>query len=147
MTQCTKDSTDSTVGQKSGLRDFRYFSLVSETVVIFLIGWEMEEEIDFENHHLWNFKSHVTLTLTLDDLETHIIVNVSSTLTNTTIWFVATLNLIVDEWTSKCTYGHTYGRTDIFRGSIRSSLRRWPKNVKKSHKCKTELQDNVTFHH
>jgi len=31
----------------------------------------------------------VTLTLTSDDHESHIIVNVSSTLTNTTIWFVA----------------------------------------------------------
>jgi len=38
----------------------------------------------------------VTLTLTSDDLESHIIVNVSSTLTNATIWFVAALSLIVD---------------------------------------------------
>jgi len=36
------------------------------------------------------------LTLTSDDLESHIIVNVSSTLTNTTIWFVTALCLIVD---------------------------------------------------
>jgi len=50
----------------------------------------------------------VTLTLTSDDLETHIIVNVSSTLTNTTIWFVAALSLIVDVRT----YGRTDGRTD-----------------------------------
>jgi len=42
----------------------------------------------------------VTLTLTSDDLESHIVVNVSSTLTNTTIWFVAALSL----WT----YGRTY---------------------------------------
>ena len=56
----------------------------------------MTEEIDFDNRHFLNFKSHVTLTLTLDDLESHIIVNVSSTLTNSTIWFVATLCLIVD---------------------------------------------------
>ena len=42
----------------------------------------------------------LTLTLTSDDLESHIVVNVSSTLTNTTIWFVE---------------------------FIRSSLRRWPK--------------------
>jgi len=40
--------------------------------------------------------SHVTLTLTSDDLESHIVVNVSSTLTSTTIWFVAALSLIVD---------------------------------------------------
>jgi len=47
----------------------------------------------------------MTLTLTLDDLESsHIVVNVSSTLTNTTIWFVAALSLIVDI--------RTYGQTD-----------------------------------
>jgi len=44
----------------------------------------------------FKFKSRVTLTLTLDDLESDIIVNDSSTLTNTTIWFVAALSLIVD---------------------------------------------------
>jgi len=49
----------------------------------------MAEEIDFENRHFRNFKSHVTLTLTVDDLESHIIVNVSLILTNSTIWFVA----------------------------------------------------------
>jgi len=49
--------------------------------------------------------SHMTLTLTSDDLESHIIVNVSSTLINTTIWFVAALSLIVDI--------RTYGRTDV----------------------------------
>ena len=38
----------------------------------------------------------MTLTLTSDDLESHIIVNVSSTLTNTIIWFVAALCFIVD---------------------------------------------------
>jgi len=45
-------------------------------------------------------------------------VNVSSTLTNTTIWFVAALCLIVDV------------RTEIFTGFIRSSQMgylRWPK--------------------
>ena len=47
----------------------------------------------------------MTLTLTLDDLESsHIVVNVSSTLTNTTIWFVAALSLIVDVRM----YGRTY---------------------------------------
>jgi len=38
----------------------------------------------------------VTLTLTSDGLESHMVVNVSSTLTNTTVWFVAALCLIVD---------------------------------------------------
>jgi len=36
------------------------------------------------------------LTLTSEDPESDIVVNVSSTLTNTTIWFVAALSLIVD---------------------------------------------------
>jgi len=71
----------------------------------------MAEEIDFENCHFCNFKSHVTLTLTSDDLESHIVVNVSSTLT---------LCFIVDVQT----YGHTYGWTDIFKEFIRLSLRR-----------------------
>jgi len=65
---------------------------------------------------IFETKFHVTLTLTSDDLESHIVVNVSSTLTNTTIWFVAALSLIVDV--------RTYRRTDIFTGFIRSSLRR-----------------------
>jgi len=68
-----------------------------------------------------NFKSHVTLTLTLDDLESHVVVNVSSTLTNTTIWFVAALCLIVDVWTYRWTDVRTDGRMDIFTGFIRSS--------------------------
>jgi len=59
----------------------------------------------------------VTLTLTSDDLESHIVVNVSSPLTNTTIWFVVALCFIVDVRT----YLHTYVRTDIFTGFIRSS--------------------------
>jgi len=46
----------------------------------------------------------VTLTLTSGYLESHIIVNVSSTLTNTTIWFVAALCLTVDVRTD----GHFY---------------------------------------
>jgi len=47
----------------------------------------------------------VTLTLTSDDLESHI---VSSTLTNTTIWFVAALCFIVDIWTYRWTDGETF---------------------------------------
>jgi len=46
----------------------------------------------------------VTLTMTLDDLESHIVVNVSLTLINITIWFVAALSLIVDVRTD----GHFY---------------------------------------
>ena len=48
-----------------------------------------------------------------DDLESHIVVNVSLTLTNTIIWFVAALCFIVDV--------RTDGRTDIITGFIRSS--------------------------
>ena len=47
----------------------------------------------------------MTLTLTSDDLESQIIVNVSSTLTNTTIWFVAPLCFIVDVWMDGRIYG------------------------------------------
>ena len=100
--------------EKSGQRDFRYFGLVSEAVGIFLIGWKMADEIDFENRHFWQFKSHVTLTLTSDDLESHIVVDVSSTLTNTTIWFVAAMSMIVDVRTDGQTFlpgllGHLSG--------------------------------------
>jgi len=74
----------------------------------------------------------VTLTLTSDDLESHMVMNVSSTLTNSTIWFVAALCLIVDVRTDGRTDGstdgrtdvRTDGRTDIFTGFIRSSRRR-----------------------
>ena len=47
-------------------------------------------------------------TLTSDDLESHIVVNVSSTSTNTTIWFVAALCLIVDVQTDGRTHGRTF---------------------------------------
>jgi len=52
----------------------------------------------------------VTLTLTSNDLESHIVVNVSSTLTNNTIWFVAALSLIVDVrmYMYVRMYGHFY---------------------------------------
>ena len=66
----------------------------------------------------------MTLTLTSDDLESDIIVNDSSTLANTTIWFVAALSLIVDVRTYVRMDVWTDKRTDIFTGFIRSSLRR-----------------------
>jgi len=50
------------------------------------------------------------LSLTSDDLEGDIVVNVSSTLTNTTIWFVAALSLIVDVRTDVRTDGWTFYR-------------------------------------
>ena len=45
----------------------------------------MAEEIDFENGHFRNFQGLVTLTLTLDDLESHISRFVSSTSIHTYI--------------------------------------------------------------
>jgi len=66
----------------------------------------MAEEIDFENRHFET--SHVTLTLPSYDLESHIVVNVSSTLTNSTIWFVAALCLIVDVRTDGRKYIRTF---------------------------------------
>jgi len=57
---------------------------------------------------IFETKSHVTLTLTSDDLESDIVVNNSSTLTNITIWFVAGLSLIVDVRMD----GRMYGQTD-----------------------------------
>jgi len=68
----------------------------------------------------------VTLTLTSDDLESHIVMNVSLTLTNTTIWFVALLCFIVNIWM----YERTYVRTDrqTFLLGLLGHLRRWPKN-------------------
>jgi len=58
---------------------------------------------------IFETKSHVTLTLTSDDLESAIVVNVSSTLTNSTIWSVAALCLIVDVCTDVLTDVHTDG--------------------------------------
>ena len=57
---------------------------------------------------IWDWGHLLTLTLTSDDLESHIIVSVSSTLTNTTIWFVAALSLIVDVRTDVWTHGRTF---------------------------------------
>jgi len=74
-------------------------------------------------------KSHMTLTS--DDLESHIIVNVSSTLTNTTISVCGCIEFdcgCTDARTDVRTYvwvdGRTYRQTDIFTGFITSSLRR-----------------------
>jgi len=50
----------------------------------------------------------VTLTLISDDIESHIVVNDSETLTNTTVWFVAALCLIVDVRTDVRTDGRTF---------------------------------------
>ena len=64
----------------------------------------MAEEIDFDFGHFRKFDGPVTLTLTSDDLESHIVAHILSTSTNITYQLVATLRLIVD--------GRTDGRTD-----------------------------------
>ena len=64
----------------------------------------MAEEIHFKIGHFRNFEGPVTLTLTSDDLESHIVAHVLSTSTNIKYRLVATLRLIVD--------GRTDGRTD-----------------------------------
>ena len=70
----------------------------------------MAEEIHFKDGdtfgHFRTFEGPVTLTLTSDDLENHIVAHVLSTSTNITYWLVATLRLVVD--------GRTNGRTDMF---------------------------------
>jgi len=55
------------------------------------------------------------MTLTSDDLESHIVVNVSSTLTNTTVWFVTALCFIVDVQTDIFTvFGRPYYRSCLW---------------------------------
>ena len=73
----------------------------------------MREEIDFEIVDFRNFDSLVTLTLTFDDLKTHIVRFVSSTFIHSTFHHVAPLSFI-----------QTDGRTDISSGFIRSSHKR-----------------------
>ena len=66
----------------------------------------MAEEIHVKISHFRNFEEPVTLSLTLDDLESHIVAHVLSTSKNITHWLVATLRLIVD--------GRTDGWADMF---------------------------------
>ena len=70
----------------------------------------MAEEIDFENGHFRNFQGLVTLTL--DDLESHIGRFVSSTSIHTYIVYMGALSLIVDV--------RTYGRasTPVLLGQL-----------------------------
>ena len=63
----------------------------------------------------------MTLTLTSDDLESHIFVNVSSTLTNTTIWFVVALCFTVDVRTDGRTDGRTFLPVSLGRVRYRRS--------------------------
>ena len=65
----------------------------------------MAEEIDFENGRFRNFDPAVTLTLTLDGLESGITRFVSLSPIHTYIVYMGASSLIVD--------GRTYGRTDV----------------------------------
>ena len=93
----------------------------SSKIANFNPAFQMVEEIEFENGHLWTFGGSVPLTLTLDDLHSHIVRFVSSTSIHITIGYMAPLSLIV-----------TNGRTDdktFFTHVNRSSFakQRWPK--------------------
>ena len=66
------------------------------------------EKIHFEIGHFRNFDGPVNLTLTSDDLESHIVENDFSTSTNTIYWLVATLSSIVDVRTDGRTDGRTF---------------------------------------
>ena len=68
----------------------------------------MAEEIDFENGHFRNFDKSVTLTLTLDDLDTYINRFVSSSPIHTYIVYMGALSLIVDLRTDGRTDGHLH---------------------------------------
>ena len=52
----------------------------------------MAKEIDFENGHFRNFGGSVTLTLTLGDLENHVVRFVSSTSIHITIDHIPSLS-------------------------------------------------------
>ena len=86
----------------------------------------MAEEIHFKFGHFGNFEGSVTLTLTSDDIESHIVAHVLLTSANITYWLVATLRLILD------------GRTDMFSimvGIISAHQQRWLKKCKQMNKA------------
>ena len=70
----------------------------------------MAEEIDFQIGHFRIFRGSVTLTLTLtlDYLESHIVVNVMSTSTNIINRFLAALRFIVNVSTYVRKNGQTF---------------------------------------
>ena len=83
----------------------RYYSVVSESVVICQLTLKMAEEIDFENRRISNFKSLVTLTL--DRVIRHTVVHHSSTST-----YIPNFIGIGKLFADGRMYGRTYGRTD-----------------------------------
>ena len=97
--------------QKFESTKFRYCPIVSYAIINFNRAIEMAKEIDFENADFENadfrkFEGSVTLTLTLDDLESHIVGFLSSTSIHISMVHMAPLSLIVN--------GQTDGRTNIF---------------------------------
>ena len=92
--------------QKSDSTKFRYCLIVSYAIIKFNLATEMAEEIDFENGDFRKFKGSVTLTLTLDDLESHIVRSVSSTSIHITIVHMAPLRLIVNGRAGGQTFFH-----------------------------------------
>ena len=72
----------------------------------------MAEETDFQIGHFRIFRGSVTLTLTSNNLESHMVVNDKTTSTNIINRFVAALRFIVNVWTDGRTDVGTDGRTD-----------------------------------
>ena len=66
----------------------------------------MAREIDFENGDFRKFKGSVTLTLTSDDFESHIVRFVSSTSIHIIIVHMAPFSLIVNGGTGGQTFFH-----------------------------------------
>ena len=92
--------------QKSDSIKFRYCPILSYAIIKFNLATEMTKEIDFDNGDFRKFKGSVTLTLTLDAFESHIVRFASSTSIHFTIVHMAPLSLTVN--------GRTDRRTDMF---------------------------------
>ena len=80
--------------QKSDSTKFRYCPIVSYAIIKFNLSTGMAK-IDFEYGDFRKFEGSATLTLTLEDLEIHIVRFVPSTSLRITIVPMAPLSLIV----------------------------------------------------
>ena len=58
--------------QKSDSTKFEYCPIVSYAIIKFNVATEMAKETDFGNGNFRKFEGSVPLTLILDDLESHI---------------------------------------------------------------------------
>jgi len=94
----------------------------------------MADEVEFENGGISNFQHHVTLTMTVAMATWHTVVHHSSTSTYipnfsvTLSWHVCVIVFSCFTVGTRFADGHTYGRTNIKAGFIRSILRSRPKN-------------------